>query len=90
MSGAFSGLDKIARRRLRESTIGFAAKNEDLADQECLERASTKDFIDFGFEPEFIGRLPVRVMCQPLDADDLFNTIHCEPPSYSDVEYDKN
>jgi len=28
--------------------------------------------IDFGFEPEFIGRLPVRVVCQPLTVDDLF------------------
>ena len=26
-----------------------------------LALAETKDFVDFGFEPEFIGRLPVRV-----------------------------
>jgi hypothetical protein len=32
----------------------------------------TKDFIDYGFESEFIGRLPVRVVCDPLSADDLF------------------
>src|SRR4029079_14707175 len=32
----------------------------------------TQDFIEYGFEPEFIGRLPVRVVCEDLDADDLF------------------
>jgi len=32
---------------------------------------TTRDFIEFGFEPEFIGRLPVRVICQPLSVDDL-------------------
>ena len=34
---------------------------------------TTHDFIEYGFEPEFIGRLPVRVVCEELDADDLFN-----------------
>src|SRR5262249_46226444 len=38
----------------------------------CLAQASTRDFIEFGFEPEFIGRLPVRVVCHPLSVDDLF------------------
>lgn len=75
VSGAFSGLEKIVRRRLREATIGFAAKNQSVDDNHCLELATTKDFIDFGFEPEFIGRLPVRVVCQPLDVDDLFNIL---------------
>src|SRR5204863_2703890 len=37
--------------------------------------AQTRDFIDFGFEPEFIGRLPVRVNCQPLDESDLFTIL---------------
>src|SRR4029079_3196731 len=32
-------------------------------------------FIEFGFEPEFIGRLPVRVVCQSLSVDDLFNIL---------------
>jgi hypothetical protein len=34
---------------------------------------TTRDFIEYGFEPEFIGRLPVRVVCEELDADDLFS-----------------
>jgi ATP-dependent Clp protease ATP-binding subunit ClpX len=73
VSGAFDGLEKIIRRRLRDASIGFAAKErppESLA--EVLEEAQTKDFIEFGFEPEFIGRLPVRVVCHSLNQEDLF------------------
>src|SRR6185503_16422424 len=42
------------------------------AEEHCLEHVQTRDFIEFGFEPEFIGRLPVRVVCRPLTVDDLF------------------
>jgi ATP-dependent protease Clp ATPase subunit len=35
----------------------------------------TQDFIDFGFEAEFIGRLPVRVVCEKLSAADLENIL---------------
>jgi ATP-dependent Clp protease ATP-binding subunit ClpX len=75
VSGAFDGLDKLVRRRLRAASIGFAANNQALDDQECIEQVSTRDFIDFGFEPEFIGRLPIRVICQPLTAEDLFTIL---------------
>ncbi|HVY71048.1 MAG TPA: AAA family ATPase [Verrucomicrobiae bacterium] len=73
VSGAFGGLEKIVRRRAREATIGFAAGGQtDLAEEQSLEQAQTRDFVDFGFEPEFIGRLPVRVVCRQLGVDDLF------------------
>src|SRR5205809_908420 len=73
LSGAFGGLEKIIRQRLREATIGFAAKERPLeTTEDVLAHSQTKDFIDFGFEPEFIGRLPVRVVCHALNVDDLF------------------
>src|SRR6266496_789389 len=73
VSGAFGGLENIVRKRLREATIGFAVGAKPAPDEEqCLEHVQTRDFIDFGFEPEFIGRLPVRVICQQLNIDDLF------------------
>ncbi|MFA6543807.1 MAG: AAA family ATPase [Limisphaerales bacterium] len=76
VSGAFDGLDKLVRKRLREATIGFAARPNSSADAaSVLGEAQTRDFIDFGFEPEFIGRLPVRVVCQPLAVDDLFHIL---------------
>jgi ATP-dependent Clp protease ATP-binding subunit ClpX len=76
VSGAFGGLEKIIRRRLREATIGFAAKDRPLdTTAEVLAHGSTPDFIEFGFEPEFIGRLPVRVVCHSLSVDDLFHIL---------------
>ena len=73
VSGAFGGLEKIIRKRLREATIGFGAKERPLeTPEDVLGHAQTRDFIEFGFEPEFIGRLPVRVVCHSLKVDDLF------------------
>lgn len=73
VSGAFGGLEKIIRQHLREATIGFAARENPLeTTEEVLSHAQTRDFIEFGFEPEFIGRLPVRVVCHSLNVDDLF------------------
>ncbi|MCH2592913.1 MAG: AAA family ATPase [Pedosphaera sp.] len=72
VSGAFAHLDKIVGQRLKESAIGFAAASQDQVEgSRILEHARTPDFIKFGFEPEFIGRLPVRVVCHPLSVDDL-------------------
>jgi ribosomal protein L14 len=41
-------------------------------DNELFQYVTTEDFIEYGFEPEFIGRLPVRVVCEELVADDLY------------------
>lgn len=73
VSGAFGGLEKIIHRRLRESAIGFASPARAVpVEQQSLQDVQTRDFIEFGFEPEFIGRLPVRVICHSLTVDDLF------------------
>jgi endopeptidase Clp ATP-binding regulatory subunit ClpX len=74
VSGAFDGLEKLVQKRLRSTAIGFSAAAVPApgADTSWLDHAQTRDFIEFGFEPEFIGRLPVRVVCHPLSAEDLF------------------
>lgn len=36
---------------------------------------ATSDLIAYGLEPEFVGRLPVRVACHGLDTDDLFDVL---------------
>jgi len=73
VSGAFSGLQKIIDRRLRQGPIGFAADSETASAVEKGKEPGTQDFIEFGFEAEFIGRLPVRVVCDHLEAGDLYN-----------------
>ena len=73
VSGAFAGLGPLVERRVRSSSIGFSAKRQAMPPaSELFRQARTEDFVQFGFEPEFIGRLPVRVVCDPLSEDDLF------------------
>ena len=74
VSGAFSGLEKVIKKRLHSGQIGFGAEpSEGLEDAELFHQTNTQDFIDFGFEAEFIGRLPVRVVCDKLEAKDFVN-----------------
>ncbi len=77
VSGAFERLRGQIDRRLRQSQIGFAKLEGPAAsDAAVLRQVTTRDFIDYGFEPEFIGRLPVRVVCEELSADDLYEILH--------------
>src|SRR5437773_1917165 len=72
VSGAFEKLKEQVARRVRQGQIGFRAEPVQVMDNELFQHVTTKDFVEYGFEPEFIGRLPVRVVCLDLDADDLF------------------
>jgi len=73
VSGAFTGIEKLIEKRQSKATIGFGASIANKPNHDdLLRQATTKDFIDYGFEAEFIGRLPVRVFCDSLNADDLF------------------
>ncbi len=74
VSGAFPKLAETIKRRVQSSRIGFTAGTEGARfddDSAYLRLAQSRDIIDYGMEPEFVGRLPVRVSCQPLAATDL-------------------
>jgi ATP-dependent protease Clp ATPase subunit len=72
--GAFSGLEEVIKKRLRSGQIGFGAEvSENPEEAELFNKTNTQDFIDFGFEAEFIGRLPVRVVCEKLETKDFVN-----------------
>ena len=74
VSGAFDQLAESVRKRLDLTRIGFGSSGEqDMASSgiNFLNKAETQDFIKYGFEPEFIGRLPVRVACDELTKEDL-------------------
>lgn len=71
VSGAFESIADVVQKRLAKSSIGFAAESGEKQPGDYLKMAQTRDFIVGGFEPEFIGRLPVRVVCEQLKADDL-------------------
>lgn len=73
VSGAFDKLAESIKKRLSQNEMGFGASvadtDEDLS--AYLQYAETGDFIKYGFEPEFIGRVPVRCACSALTAEDL-------------------
>ncbi len=72
VSGAFERLKQQVSRRVQHGQIGFSAAPVQVMDNELFQHVTTQDFVEYGFEPEFIGRLPVRVVCEDLDADDLY------------------
>ncbi len=77
VSGAFERLRDQVARRVRQSRIGFGpGATETVPDAQILRQVETRDFIEYGFEPEFIGRLPVRVVCEALGAEDLYEILH--------------
>ena len=73
VSGAFDKLAESIKKRLSQNEMGFGAsvsdEEEDLS--AYLQHAETSDFIKYGFEPEFIGRVPVRCACSALSSNDL-------------------
>ena len=72
ISGAFTGLADIVKKRLNQRKLGFNASIQSEGEEEDYHQFVTpQDFIEYGFEPEFIGRLPVHVICQNLSVDDL-------------------
>jgi ATP-dependent Clp protease ATP-binding subunit ClpX len=76
MSGAFSGLDKIIKKRLSDQAIGFGATfTKPQADADLLSRVKSEDLIAFGFESEFVGRLPVRAVFEHLTEEDLYTIL---------------
>ena len=76
VSGAFTGLTDIIKKRIGSKQIGFLGERH-AADQERLliERIKSIDFIEYGFEAELVGRLPVVVYCHPLSTEDLFGIL---------------
>lgn len=73
VSGAFTGLGDIISKRIGAASIGFDATPASSKPQSerLFRKVHTEDFIKYGFEAEFVGRLPIRVVCDPLEAADL-------------------
>jgi endopeptidase Clp ATP-binding regulatory subunit ClpX len=76
MSGAFSELEEIVRKRVVRQGIGFGAPlKKEGPDPALLQQVKSEDLIAFGFESEFVGRLPVRTVLDPLNENDLYEIL---------------
>ncbi len=76
VSGAFSELPPLIKQRVTRRQIGFGADIASSDDaHDLLQQVKTEDLVAFGFESEFVGRLPVRTVFQYLTEDDLFEIL---------------
>jgi hypothetical protein len=71
VSGAFPRLKEIVEKRRKQAQIGFAVPAAGAEERAWQHEVTTADFIEYGMEAEFVGRLPVRVACEELTAGDL-------------------
>jgi ATP-dependent Clp protease ATP-binding subunit ClpX len=75
--GAFVGLEGIIERRLGQRGLGFGSikaqqlKGEVLNAESIMKSIEPGDLVRFGMIPEFIGRLPVVSVLEPLQVADL-------------------
>jgi len=76
MSGAFGDLPQIVNKRLTKQAIGFGADIANAQEQTAiLHKIKSEDLIEYGFESEFVGRLPVRSIFEHLTEDDLYTIL---------------
>ncbi|MDL1963022.1 MAG: AAA family ATPase, partial [Deltaproteobacteria bacterium] len=76
MSGAFSDLPEIIKKRMKNQDIGFGAKIISVEeDVDILKHVKSEDLIEYGFETEFVGRLPVKTVFDNLTECDLYEIL---------------
>jgi ATP-dependent Clp protease ATP-binding subunit ClpX len=91
--GAFVGLEKVVHRRLGRHVIGFGAigetqKHAGAVRNEMLQHAEPEDLLNFGFIPEFVGRLPVVTTLAELTEPQLVSILS-EPKNALTKQYAK-
>ena len=81
VSGAFVDLNEIVAKRLNQGAIGFRLPQGEeevdaqLSKEELLGYVRSEDLIEYGFESEFIGRLPVLAVLHNLSCEDLLGIL---------------
>jgi ATP-dependent Clp protease ATP-binding subunit ClpX len=90
--GAFVGLDKAVEQRIGKKTMGFIQPGEGQSKEkraaDVLKHLEPDDLVKFGMIPEFIGRVPVLAIVDPLDEDAL-TAILTEPKNALVKQYQK-
>jgi ATP-dependent Clp protease ATP-binding subunit ClpX len=90
--GAFDGLEKLIDSRISEKVMGFGADiktkedNKNIGD--TLKHIQPQDLLHYGLIPEFIGRMPVQVTLDQLEAEDMVRIMK-EPRNALVKQYEK-
>jgi ATP-dependent Clp protease ATP-binding subunit ClpX len=94
VGGSFEGIEKIVEQRLGRRSVGFEREATDegkpktVTRKEILRHIRNEDLERFGLIPEFIGRLPVLAVMDPLGVDDLVHIL-TEPKNAILKQYKK-
>jgi ATP-dependent Clp protease ATP-binding subunit ClpX len=90
--GAFVGLEKVVEQRIGKRSIGFVQPGEgqskDKRTADILRHLEPDDLVKFGMIPEFIGRIPVVAVVDPLDEEALMEIL-TEPRNALVKQYQK-
>jgi len=89
--GTFEGLDDIIARRMHGQTMGFRAKvgpRGSAGTDNILRHVMPEDLLQYGLIPEFIGRLPVVAVLDPLDEHALVRIL-VEPRNALTKQYQR-
>ncbi len=89
--GAFIGLDKVIDQRTGHKTVGFTSDivlKKDRKIGEIFSLVEPEDLLQYGFIPEFIGRMPVIAALDELDESALI-TILSEPKNALIKQYQR-
>ncbi len=89
--GAFVGLERVIKKRLSTSSLGFNAhvkQNKEEKLEEYFKQIQPQDFIKYGLIPEFVGRIPVVVGLKDLDEASLVKIL-TEPKNAIVKQYKK-
>ena len=89
--GAFDNLDQIIEQRKGRASIGFRSdikKKEEKMSEGIFKDVTAHDIVKYGLIPELVGRLPVIVGLDNLDADALVRIL-TEPKNSLAKQYKK-
>ncbi len=75
--GTFNGINKIIEKRLnKKNNIGFNSKiKKNFIYNDILKKIEPNDLINFGFIPEFIGRIPIITYLNELNKKNLLEIL---------------
>ena len=74
--GAFVGLDKIIERRTEARSVGFhSAIIDKNKSNEIYQQTTTKDLIQYGLIPEFVGRFGLITNVDELSVENLVSVL---------------
>ena len=89
--GAFVGLERLIAKRAGSKSLGFVPAQSEaakLSAEEIVKGLQPEDLFAFGMIPEFVGRLPVISVLEPLDREALIRIL-TEPRNAATKQYRK-